>query len=102
MSGLMTNDVTECCDEDWMDWTGALIDWSYGSLGAWTGMVTRTGMTVVGMTTGVVEVTPLALQLSQPQQPLHPAALPRAQLVSLAWSPARMHGRQTCQRFTQL
>ena len=26
-----TNDVTEYCDEDWMDWTGALTDdWSYG------------------------------------------------------------------------
>ena len=69
----------------------------------WTGMMTQTGMTMVGMTTGpgVPEVTPLALQLCPSlSNQLHPAALPRAQLVSLA----RLYQtklRQTCQHFTR-
>ena len=43
-----------------MDWTGALTDdWSYGFDYDWTGMMTQTGMTMVGLTTGpgVLEVT---------------------------------------------
>ena len=54
---------------------------------SWTGMMTQTGMTMVGMTTGpgVLEVTPLELQLCPSlSYQLHPSALPRAQLVSLA------------------
>ena len=44
---------------------------------SWTGMATRTGMTMVGMTAGpgVLEVTPLALQLCPSlSNQLHPAA----------------------------
>ena len=73
-----------------MDWTGALTDdWSYGFDHDWTqsdwydGL---TGMTMVGMTTGpgVVEVTLLDLQhCPNLSNQLHPAALPRTQLVSL-------------------
>ena len=72
---------------------------------SWSGMMTRTGTTVVGMTTGpgVLEATPLALQLCPSlSNQLHPAALPRAQLVSVPCNPARLHRRQTCQRLTQL
>ena len=89
-----------------MDWTGALTDdWSYGFDYDWTQldcMMTQTGMTLVGLTTGpgVLEVTPLALQLCPNQ--LHPAALPRAQLVSLVCSRAKLHHHQMFQHFTQL
>ena len=106
-----TNDVTEYYDDDWMDWIGALTDdWSYGfdstmTGHSWIGMMTQTGMTMVGLTTGpgVLEVTPLELQLCPSlSNQLHPAALPRAQLVSLVCSPAKPHPHQTCQHFTQL
>ena len=69
-----------------------------------TGMMARTGMTMVGMTTGpgVVEVTPLDLQYCPNlSNQLHPAALPQAQLVSLVRNP-ELHHRQMCQHFTQL
>ena len=70
-----------------------------------TGMMTQTGMIRVGMTTGpgVLEVTPLALQLCPSlSNQLHPAALLRAQLVSLVCSPAKLHPHQRCQHFIQL
>ena len=70
-----------------------------------TGMMILTGMTMVGMTTGpgVVEVTLLDLQhCPNLSNQLHPAALPRAQLVSLECSPAKLHHHQMFQHFTQL
>ena len=70
----------------------------------WTGMVTRTGTTLVGMTTGpgVLEATPLTLQfcLSLSDQ-LHPTTLPRAQIASLVCNP-ELHLHQTCQYLAQL
>ena len=91
-------------------WTGLDFsdDWSYGfdySGHSWTGMMTQTGTTMVGLTTGpgVLEVTPPKLQLCPNlSNQLHPAALPRAQLVSLVCSQAKLHPHQTCQHFTQL
>ena len=45
-----------------------------------TGMLARTGMTMVGMTPGVLEATPLALQLCPSlSNQLHPAALQSGQ-----------------------
>ena len=71
---------------------------------SWTGMVTRTGTTLVGMTTGpgVLEVTPLTLQFClSPSDQLHPIALPRSQIVSLARNPElRLHRK--CQHLAQL
>ena len=97
-----TNDGTDYYVEDWMDWTGALTDdWTGYSR---TGMMILTGMTMVGMTTGpkVVEVTLIDLQhCPNLSNQLHPAALPRAQLVSLVRNPG-LHHRQMFQHFTQL
>ena len=69
-----------------------------------TGMMVLTGMTMVGMTTGpgVVEVTLLDLQhCPNLSNQLHPAALPRTQLVSLVRNPG-LHHHQMFQHFTQL
>ena len=71
---------------------------------SWTGMVTRTGTTLVGMTAGpgVLEVTPLAPQFCPSlSDQLHPTTLPRAQIVSLARNP-ELHLHRTCQYPTQL
>ena len=99
-----TNDGTDYYVEDWMDWTGALTDDLIMTGHSRTGMMILTGMTMVGMTTGlgVVEVTLLDLQhCPNLSNQLHPAALPQAQLLSLARNPG-LHHRQMCQHFTQL
>ncbi len=65
---------------------------------SWTGMMTRTGMTMVGMTTGpgVLEVAPLILQFCHSlSNQLHPTTLPRAQIVSLVCN-LGLHLHQMC------
>ena len=70
-----------------------------------TGMVTRTGTTLVGMTAGpgVLEVTPLVTQFCPIlSDQLHSIALPRSQNVSLVCSLIKLHQHRACQHPVQL
>jgi len=58
-----TNDDTEYYDEDWMDWTGALTVGTSGVMvltmtgHSWTGMMTQTGVTLVGLSSAAASST---------------------------------------------
>ena len=72
---------------------------------SWTGIVTRTGTTLIGMTTGpgVLGSDSTAPQFCPSlSDQLHPTALPRSQTVSLVCSLIKLHQYRTCQHFAQL
>ena len=71
---------------------------------SWTGMMTQTGATgwTDNWTWSTGSDSTGTSALSQPQQPGASSSTPRAQLVSLVCSQAKLHPHQTCQHFTQL
>ena len=102
------DDRTEYCSKGWKNWTRSRTDdWSYSSDYDWTQLDWYGDSTWYDFgwnddwtwSTGS-DSTGISV-LSQPQRPTAPAALPRAQIVSLARNP-ELHLHQMCQHLAQL